>query len=478
MGFQVRLLITLVLLLALPLTVSVITWQGLKSMDHGLLQVAEEFSESRSLQTVDVELAIALYAIEHNSTISDTHALESLRNAERLLIEYLADQYNDISDERHQAEESFQATLLLNDLRNLMGDDWATLSTDEKLKRTNQIHTGVQKLYQDTEIGVLEAPIAAASARKRTLLLVMLSSVLFALGCVGFLLWSTRDVFRRLRDLHASMATEDEHPRPLQARDVPGVMTQLEELNRRLHDKIEEKNREILRRERMAGIGLLAADVAHEINNPLNAMLGLSELSLRAASGPVDEQARAELHESLGVIRREVLRCRGIVQRLMAMVRGSKPPQWLDVMRLITETTDVARAARPDRAQCYSVRDLDQSIRFHTSSEELRQILLTLLINAADAVPSDGRIEIEAVENERDICIRVHDNGRGFTAETKAQFLVPFSTTKQESGGIGLGLSIAYATAEDIGAEIRAQSDGLSKGSTFEVSFLKEDAIR
>lgn len=476
MGFQLRLLIACILLLALPLTVSVITWQGLKSMDHELLEVAEEFSESRSLQPVDIELAVAAYALQQDSPESTPRAMASLREAERLLLQYLADQYNDVSDEEHQAEESSQASAALQEIRDLLGPSWETFSTADRLRGTNQVRSVIRDLYADAEEGVLRAPVSAKAARRRTLTLVVVSSIVCALICVGFLIWSSREVFRRLRELRNAMASDAENTPTQPARDVPGVMAQLEELNRRLHDKIEEKNREILRRERMAGIGLLAADVAHEINNPLNAMLGLSELSLRAASEPVDEQTRAELHESLGVIRREVIRCRGITQRLMAMVRGSKPPQWLDVMRLITETTDVARAARPDRAQCFVVSDLDRSIRLHTSSEELRQILLTLLINAADAVSQDGRIEIDAQDTGSEIWIRVRDNGRGFTAETQSRFAIPFSSTKHEEGGLGLGLSIAYAIAEDIGAEIRSQSEGPGHGSLFTIAFSSQES--
>jgi len=254
-------------------------------------------------------------------------------------------------------------------------------------------------------------------------------------------------------------------------------MTQLEELNRRLHHEIEEKDREILRRERMASIGLLAADVAQEINNPLYAMLGLSELSLRAVSAPIDESSRTELQESLNVIRREVIRCRGITQRLMAMVRGPKSPQWLDVMRLITETVEVARAARPDRAACYRVSNADRSIRLHTPSEELRQILLTLLINAADAVATNGVIEVDAQDTADEIVIRVRDNGRGFTLETQNDFAVPFATTKKSGDGLGLGLSIAYTIAADIGATIKAHSNGLEQGSLFVIAFTKKESV-
>ena len=143
---------------------------------------------------------------------------------------------------------------------------------------------------------------------------------------------------------------------------------------------------ELLRRERVAGIGLLAADVAHEINNPMNAILGLSELSLQATGrGPLSDAARNELHESLTVIRREAVRCKEIVERLMAMVRVRGESQWFDATRLLVETVEVAMASRPDKARCFHVLRSGQPVQVFAPSHEVRQIILTLLINAADA---------------------------------------------------------------------------------------------
>lgn len=475
MGFQVRVLIAVLLLLALPLSVSLLTWLGLERMDLGLQQVAEEFSESRSLHPVDNELSVALFALQQSTPEFDEHALISLKNAESSLIQYLADQYNDVADEEHQAQESGQASTVLLEIRELVGPAWSELPLSDRMSRTLMIREGVRELYLDAEEGVLAVPLKSRTARRQTLWMVVTASLLFAAISIAFLLWSSRAIHQRLSELRDAMATDAENANLTEARDVPGMVSQIEELNRRLHGKIQEKESELLKRERMAGIGLLAADVAHEINNPLNAMLGLSELSIRTASEPVDEPARAELHESLIVIRREVQRCRGIVQRLMAMVRGTKPPQWVDVNRLLSEIVDVARAARPDRAHCYIVGESDDSVSVYTSSEELRQIILTLLINAADAVPHDGRIEVGVLRTNEEVLLRVRDNGRGFTAETQSSFSVPFSTTRQAEGGMGLGLSIAYAIAADIGAEIRAESDGPGKGSQFLVAFSAKE---
>jgi two-component system sensor histidine kinase PilS (NtrC family) len=249
---------------------------------------------------------------------------------------------------------------------------------------------------------------------------------------------------------------------------VVGVVRELDELSERMYLSLQEKNRELQRRERVAGIGLLAADVAHELRNPLNAMLGLTELSIRAtAEGPLDGARSAEVHESLSVVRREAIRCREIVERLMSMVRARSRPTRFDCATLLGETVQVARAARPDKAACFHILRANQPLAANAAVQEVRQILLTLLINAADAIHDDGRIEVDATASDTEVWLRVRDDGKGFEPGRRPDLSAPFETTRANEGGTGLGLSIAQAIAADIGAEIRCSSDGAGKGSLF-----------
>jgi signal transduction histidine kinase len=470
-GIQVKLLIAMVLMLVLPLSVTGITWHGLARMDEELLQVAEEFGEARRLQPVDVDLSLAAAELAHDDDRLHSRALESLRRAEATLVRYLAEQYDDVSSREHQAEEASRAASVLTDIRELIGDAWISMAAGERTDRVLQIRAGLRDLYEEADTGVLRAPAQAQATRRQTLALVLGTSLVSATVCMVLSIWSTRGVIVRLRELRNAMVARAEGSASPEPRDGGGVVSQLEELSTRMALKIEEKNRELLRRERMAGVGLLAADVAHEINNPLNAMLGLTELSLRATiSGPIDEAGRQELHESLGVIRREAVRCRAIVQRLMAMVRGPRAPEPVDVQRLLAETVDIARAARPDRASCYTLTSLDKPVSIIARGDDVRQIMLTLLINAADAVGPDGRIEVDATRASGEVWLRVRDNGRGMPAEALENLGVPFATTRGDQGGTGLGLSIATAIAADIGAQIRAESQGPDRGTVFILS--------
>jgi signal transduction histidine kinase len=468
LGIQVKLLIAMVFMLVLPLSVTGITWYGLTRMDEELRQVAEEFGEARRLQPVDVDLSLAAAELEHDDDRLHGRALGSLRRAESNLVQYLAEQYDDVSPQAHQAEEASRAARVLADIRDLLGDGWTTMTVDERADRVLQIRGGLRGLYEEADTGVLSAPAQAQATRRSTLALVLAASLASAAACVVLSVWSTRGVIERLRELRNAMVASAHGSASPEPRDVGGVVSQLEELSTRMALKIEEKDRELLRRERMAGVGLLAADVAHEINNPLNAMLGLTELSLRATvSGPIDDAGRRELHESLGVIRREAVRCRAIVQRLMSMVRSPRAPEPVDVQRVLAETVDIARAARPDRASCYILTSPDKPLSVTSRGDDVRQIMLTLLINAADAIGPDGRVEVDATRAGGEVWLRVRDNGRGLPADAIEALGVPFATTRAASGGTGLGLSIATTIAADIGAQIRVESPGPGRGSLF-----------
>lgn len=479
MSIQNKLLISMILIILLPLSVTIVTWRGLTQMDVEIQRVIEEFSEARSLQPVDNDLSVALLALQQNDPRLDALAMEHLQNAEALMLRFLAEQYDDSSTEEHQAEESHLASGALTLLRELIGPSWAEHSMPERIEKTQRIRDDIRDLYIEAESGVFVAPQSAMVTQRRTLGLVLIASLLSALCCVMLSVWSTRGVLGRLRELHRKVLTRSDTSTQQEPRDAVGVMNQIEELNERMFLKIEENSRELLRRERMAGIGLLAADVAHEINNPMNAMLGLSELSLRTTGqGPIDELGRDELHESLTVIRREVLRCRGIIERLMAMVRGNSAPQWFDASRLLVETVDVARAARPDKSACFHTLASDRSMQIFAPPQEVRQIMLTLLINAADAISDDGRIEVDATRSDREVWLRVRDNGHGFTPQMQEGFFVPFKTNRANEGGTGLGLSIANTLSTDIGADLRSFSDGPDRGSLFLLAIPVEEEQR
>ena len=468
MSVSKRLMVAMILLLSLPLGVVTLTAIGLGKLDLILQSVAEEYAEVRSLQPIDRDLTRALVVLQSGDPLLQATARECLTDAEAALVRYLATQYDSIASEEHQATESRSAASLLRQLQDLLSIEGQQQDQAAQAAAVIQLRKDLEALHAAADSGVQRTHQAAILARESTLSLAIIASLVSTAVCIMLVNWSTRSVNRRLRELHQRLAAHAPGAPVKAARGLGGVVSQIEDLNNQMLQKIEVSGRELLRRERLVGIGLLAADVAHEINNPMNAMLGLSELGLKATErGPLDDAARTELRESLRVMRREALRCKAIVERLMAMVRTSNKPGWFDATRLVQETVQVAQAARPDRALCFVITGENLIVSAFGPANDVRQILLTLLINAADAIGPNGRIEADATKTEQEVWLRVRDNGRGFTEEMRQTFFTPFKSYSEHGKGAGLGLSIAQALAEGMGASLRPFSEGLGSGSMF-----------
>ncbi len=468
MGTQSKLLVAMVLMVVLPLSVAVVTGVGLWQMGQRLGVVSEEYAEVRLLQGVEAAISSANVAVRGRDAEVHQDTNQYIHDAKENLVAFMAMQFESVADQNHQMLESKHAQALLSQLEGLADIQWNTTPLDERVAIVERLRTGLDELYSATDHGVRLAQSSALRTQQMTLWLVIVAALSSAAICIVLSIWSANGVNKRLRELHRRLSAQPALGAMSPPREIGGVVTQIEEMHSRMIQKMEDTNRELLRRERLAGIGLLAADVAHEINNPMNAMLGLSELALGTVeSGPVDEAGRQELQESLRVVRREAWRCRSIVERLMAMVRSDREAHWFNTTRLLNETVQVARAARPDKAQCFIVHSNGVDHQAFAPPDDVRQIMLTLLINAADAVVENGHIEVDATHTDHEICLRVRDDGQGFTKAIESKLFAPFQSHRENGKGAGLGLSIAQALAEEMGAALRPFSEGPGKGSEF-----------
>lgn len=480
MNVRATLLLLSILVILLPIGVGAVAWWGLDRMGREIAHLAEEYGEARTLSDAEARAMVATAAIRRSDT---REAWEESRRefvaVESLLLSYLEDQAVSVASDTHQSGEFRLARAALADVRTLLESTGEQLSASARLDLALMVESRVRALRGLADLSVDEAGPHAQAITRSTLEAVVGTSLVAAAICAIVAVRTNRAVLRDLRALHRAIAARVDSSRPLPRAGVDLVVSQIDEFSERMYRQIQEKNREILRRDRVAGIGLIAADVAHELRNPLNAMLGLTELSLRAAdAGPVDGAAREELRESLTVVRREALRCREIVDRLMNMVRARSRPARIDATALLAESVQIARAARPDKAACFHLLRPGQSVPVVVPGPELKQVILTLLINAADAVTADGRIEVDVTASETEAWFRVRDDGLGFDRAHRPDRAVPFETSRGEEGGLGLGLSIAQSIADDIGAEIRCESEGPGRGSLFVVAVpLREESV-
>jgi signal transduction histidine kinase len=233
----------------------------------------------------------------------------------------------------------------------------------------------------------------------------------------------------------------------------------LEHLNRLLV----ETRRELGDKERLAALGQLAAQLAHEVGTPL------SSVSVHLQLAMADKGCPAPLHERLKVATGELTRISEIIRDYLASTRPVAPaPRAVDLRRLAAEAAEMAALARGAGTRA-AVAVAGEVETLRTDPTLLRQILLNVLANAHDAAGPDGSITLAADRSGDQVVIRVTDDGPGIPPEDQARIFEPFYTTKGRGRGTGLGLSISRELARALGGTIALASE-VGRGSTFSIT--------
>jgi PAS domain S-box-containing protein len=221
--------------------------------------------------------------------------------------------------------------------------------------------------------------------------------------------------------------------------------------------------------DRLASVGLLAAGVAHEVNNPLAYVLNNIELARKIAGVPEEaETSRAVLAVAL----EGVDRIRAIVRDLLLLSRGSELRGESIDLRAVVEST-LALAAREIEQRAQLVTAHDSAPEVDASGPRFAQVLLNLVSNALEAMRGQPleqsilRVETKKAADGR-FLLEVSDTGRGIPTSDLRRIFEPFFTTKGAAEGTGLGLAIAQRLVDDMGGEINVESRE-GKGTTFRV---------
>jgi PAS domain S-box-containing protein len=217
--------------------------------------------------------------------------------------------------------------------------------------------------------------------------------------------------------------------------------------------------------EKMAAVGQLVSGVAHEVNNPLTAILGFADLLMEDADLP--ETARKDLR----VILQEAQRTKQIVQNLLSFARQMPPQRNALQLNSILRRTIQLRSYDFNSHGIDVIEHLDESLpEIIGDAHQLQQVFLNILNNAYDAVHEVGRparIEITSIGREGFVEVTFSDNGKGITHSDK--IFDPFFTTKEVGKGTGLGLSICYGFVKEHGGEISCHNNIAGQGATFMV---------
>jgi signal transduction histidine kinase len=222
----------------------------------------------------------------------------------------------------------------------------------------------------------------------------------------------------------------------------------------------------LIRSEKLAGVGRLAAGVAHEVGNPLAAILGYTEMLLSdTPERPIDAAMRKDVLER---VRHETERIHRIIQELLEYARpGEEAVEAVDVARVVAAAVSLVRAQARGRGVTTEVALPAELPPVRASAGRLSQVLVNLLLNAADATGGAGRVRVEARAGGDAVVIAVADDGPGVPEEARARLFEPFFSTKETGKGTGLGLSISLAIVERWGGTIRLAPS--ERGARFEV---------
>ncbi|MDF1658612.1 MAG: hybrid sensor histidine kinase/response regulator [Verrucomicrobiales bacterium] len=222
-------------------------------------------------------------------------------------------------------------------------------------------------------------------------------------------------------------------------------------------EREKELSASLMEAEKHSSMGHLVAGIAHEVNNPLTAILGCAELLAQESEDPATAN-------SMQVICSQAKRAGDLVKQLLSFARISSPEdrETLTISRLINEVDEMVRPSIKMSGIYFEAFTEEVGLVCEVNRIQIQQILINLVNNAEQAISSSsisrGRITIAARGNGDCILIEVRDNGPGLKAGTLKRIFDPFFTTKEEGKGTGLGLSISRDIALSHGGELSCQT--------------------
>jgi len=229
----------------------------------------------------------------------------------------------------------------------------------------------------------------------------------------------------------------------------------------------------LLESERVNAVKLLAAGVAHEIGNPLNALNIHLQLLARAVNGLAEEENEAEpekvseLRELVEIARNEVSRLDVIITQFLRAIRPSKPKLALhDIGAVLRETLTVMKNDIQNRSIEVEMEMPEMIPNVKMDRDQIKQAFFNIIKNALQAMPDGGKLTIVISVEREFICVKFADTGGGIKPETFGHIFEPYRTTKSE--GSGLGLMVVQRIIQDHGGQIKVESEE-GVGTGFEI---------
>ena len=310
--------------------------------------------------------------------------------------------------------------------------------------------------------------------------LVLLLSFFITTGIIRPLrkmVWATRKIAEGDLSLELPISSRDEIGQLAESFNhmlvrLKQARQELEDYGRTLEEKVEQRSQQLKRiqaqlmqSEKLASLGRLASGVAHEINSPLTGILTFSHLLMRKLKN------NPELQRELELIVKETTRVSTIVRGLLDFARETKPQKRpCNINELILHTLSLVE----HQAVFHDVRfvkNLDPQVPMVLlDANQIQQVFMNILLNAADAMPAGGTLTITSNLAPEDsfVQVRFSDTGTGIPEKNLNRIFDPFFTTKTDKKGTGLGLAVSYGIIDRHRGQIEVQSEE-GKGTTFTI---------
>ena len=308
-----------------------------------------------------------------------------------------------------------------------------------------------------------EKPLQTLQATQRMIFIVSLLAILFGSAVVWFLINKVTKPLRELRDSAEAVGRGDFTRRvPVRSRDECGelatVFNQMTENLQQSRSQLEKTvetlkttQAQLIQSEKLSAVGEFVAGVAHELNNPLTAVTGFSELLKH-------DSVDANQRRHLDMIFKAAQRCQKIVQSLLSFARRHQPERKPVAVNSLVEAVLEIVSYPLRTSNIEVVTQLDPQLPVVLAdAHQIQQVLLNIVNNARQAIEAhqpSGRITIATEVCDPNVCIVIQDNGPGIPEENMRRIFDPFFTTKEVGKGTGLGLSLCYGIIKEHGGSI------------------------
>ncbi|MDR3628292.1 MAG: HAMP domain-containing sensor histidine kinase [Ignavibacteriaceae bacterium] len=244
-----------------------------------------------------------------------------------------------------------------------------------------------------------------------------------------------------------------------------------------LNDKVNEKTEELKniysqvnQIEKLASLGKLSATVAHELNNPLEGILTYSKLIAKKLKAVQKDTEHAKIIEFLELISSESARCGKIVKDLLLFSHGEKDViAKEDLIKIIDKATTVINHHLEMHHVTLEKDFPGEPVELFCNAQKIQQAVMSLLINAIEAMPNGGKITIRVTNEKKQAIIRIIDEGTGISEKDLPHIFEPFFSTKEAATGTGLGLAVVYGIVANHNGHIDVEKTSI-QGTTFKIT--------